>query len=235
MKVTRDQLVALGKLLSTSDKATVDTVDVAGETVQAKDALDAFHEAQQADAAPQGKVAHTIASLQSKAESAQEKLMRNSVTRYIVNHIKPVEDVVDHEMVKLHFHDGTEKDVDLPMVDTRFNRAMHSVNLGSGIAGFVPYVGMLGFAGTAVGSAIAAGSAKLSGNDDRARALWHNAETNVFRLVGSAIPVAGNLVDAMVVAQENQARTALHAATVGDVAHATPAATPAAAPAAAPA
>jgi hypothetical protein len=217
MKVTRDQLVALGKLLSTSSGPAVDTVDVEGETVQAKDALDAFQEAQKADGAPQGKIATTIQSLQNKAESAKQKLMGNSVTRYIVNHIKPVEDVVDHETVKLHFHDGSEKEVDLPIVDTKFNRAMHSVNLGSGLAGFVPYVGMLGFAGTAIGSAIAAGTARLNGNDDRARALWHNAQTNLFRLAGSAIPVAGNLVDAMVVAQENQARTALHAATVGQL------------------
>jgi hypothetical protein len=217
MKVTRDQLVALGKLLSTSSGPPVDSVDLDGETVPAKEALDAFQAAQQADTPTNGKVAHIIDALQTKADSAQQKLMGNSVTRYIVDHIKPVEDVVDHEKVKLHFHDGSEKEVDLPIVDTKFNRAMHSVNLGSGLAGFVPYVGMLGFAGTAIGSAIAAGTARMNGNDDRARALWHNAATNVFRLVGSAIPVAGNLVDAMVVAQENQARTALHAATVGQL------------------
>src|SRR5262249_52161201 len=159
---------------------------------------DAFDEVVKAAQAPQGKIAATIAAVQGKAESAQQKLMQNSVTRYIVNHIKPVEDVVEHEKVKLHFHDGSQKEVDVPIVDTAFNRAWHDVNIGSGIFAVVPWLGLLGYAGSAVGSAIAAGSAKLTGNEDRARMLWQNAQTNLFRLAGTAIPVAGHLVDAMV-------------------------------------
>jgi hypothetical protein len=217
MKVTRDQLVALGRMLSTKENATVDTVDVAGETVQAKEAIATFEAAQKDNAAPQGKIARTVASLQEKAESAKQKLMQHSVTRFIVDHIKPVENVVDHEPVKLHFHDGTQKDADLALVDTPFNRAIHTIGLSTGLTGFVPYVGLLGFAGNAVGSAIAAGAEKLNGMNDRARTLWHNAQTNLYRLAGSAIPLAGSLVNAMVVAQESQARSSLRAATVGDL------------------
>jgi hypothetical protein len=218
MKISRDQLVAVGKLLSTAEGKSVDRVELGGQTVSAQAARDAFEQAERAPAGPPGVIERTIHKMESKTESAEQLLARNTVTRFILDHIKPVEDLVDHEKLALHFADGSTKDVALDVVNTSFNRAIHDVAIAEGLFAVAPVVGSLGYAGGAVATALMALGAKVTGRSDAARMLWQTAETSFFRLVGTAVPFAGHLVDALVVAMESKARAQLmHPATVGDM------------------
>jgi hypothetical protein len=218
MKISRDELVAVGRYLSATPTPKVDTVDVAGETISAQVALDAFEQATQTAAQPPGVVGRTVANIEAKADEVQDKMMASSIGRFFINHIKPVEPLVQHEPITLHYIDGSSKDADLPIVDTTFNRAMHDVQIGTGLSAFVPGLGMLSFAGAALGTAIAAGEQKLTGHADRAQNLWQTAQTDAYRAAGTIVPFAGSVVNAYIIAQEARARGALtQPASVGQV------------------
>jgi hypothetical protein len=218
MKISRDALVEVGRMLSAKPTPKVDTVDVAGETIPAQEALDAFEQAQQAAAQPPGVVGRTVQNIEAKADEAKGKMMNSAIGRFFVNHVNPVAPLVQHEPITLHYADGTSKDTDLPLVDTTYNRAMHDVQIGTGLSAFVPGLGMLSYAGAALGTAVAAGEQKLTGHADRAQNLWQTAETDAYRAAGTIIPLAGHVVNAYIIAQEARARAALNQpASVGQV------------------
>jgi hypothetical protein len=209
-KVSRDELAAVGKLISTAEHAKVDQLEVNGTPVTVQSARDAFDQQnKKALAAQDSKLSHFVGKITAKADSAQEKLMRNVITRFIVQRVKPADDLVDLAKVKLHYADGKTEQVDLPVIDTAFNRTLHKAAMISGVTGILPWASAVAYGGTALIVAIAAGIAKVSGNHDTAKMLWHVAESNVYRLLGTAIPIAGHLVEMLVIAQEAKAELQL--------------------------
>ncbi len=209
-KVSRDELAAVGKLLSTAEHAQVNTLEVNGTPVTVQAARDAFDQQKQKVLDSQNSTLwRVVGKIMVKADHAQEKLMHNALGRFIAERVKPADDLIDLAKVKLHYADGKEEQVDLPVTNTALNRALHITAMISGVSGTVPWLSAVAYGGTALVVTIAAAVAKMSGNHDSAKMLWHVAESNVYRVLGTAVPLFGHLVELLVIAQEAKAELKL--------------------------